>query len=62
MPNRWGDEGDETPKSVVNQVNGLDLDALFKATAMLDDGDEKAAAVMKQMYVKYAAENEQERG
>ena len=47
---------------IVNQVNGLDLDALFKATAMLDDGDEKAAAVMKQMYVKYAAENEQERG
>ena len=43
-------------------MNGLDLDALFKATAMLDDGDEKAAAVMKQMYVKYAAETEQERG
>ena len=38
VPNRWGDEGDKTPKSVVNQVNGLDLDALFKATATLDGG------------------------
>ena len=38
-------------------ADGLDVDALFKAAAMLDGGDEDAVAVMKQMYVKHAEEN-----
>ena len=61
MPNRWGDEGDK-PKSVVNQVTGIDLDALFTAAALLDGGDEDAVAHMKQIYAKRAEENEQGRG
>ncbi|MEC7232476.1 MAG: hypothetical protein VXW31_06030, partial [Planctomycetota bacterium] len=55
-------EPNAPPKAVVEQVAGqgggaVDIDALLKAAAMLDDGDESAAAVMKQMYLKYAEEN-----
>ena len=57
-------EPNAPPKAVVEQVVGqggaapdIDIDALLKAAAMLDDGDENAAAVMKQMYLKYAEEN-----
>ena len=38
-------------------ADGPHVDALFKAAAMLDGGDEDAVAVMKQMYVKHAEEN-----
>ncbi|MGB0675649.1 MAG: hypothetical protein ACPGOU_05435, partial [Candidatus Nanopelagicales bacterium] len=56
-------EPNAPPKAVVEQVVGqeggaVDIDALLKAAAMLDDGDESAAAVMKQMYLKYAEENQ----
>ena len=53
------DRTNSQPRTIVNQVtaDGLDVDALFKAAAMLDGGDEDAVAVMKQMYVKHAEEN-----